>query len=175
MPHLSLHAIQHTPTQMIPLRRAVAFRGLALLVLVAIALQAFVSMGSRIATRMHFHLATSSVQKQHAGEAHDPVKTETDADAQTQTHSHPHAHSHPHIASHEHSVESDDVVYVDTQKSELPSGQATNRVALDLDGLLLHRYSPSVEPSTNLIFAEHTQRFRSRVEPPLERPPRVDS
>ena len=139
--------------------------------MIAILLQAFVSPGMRLAARSHFHVASALVQKQDAGNAHGQVDTETDA----QSHPHPHPHSHAHLATHEHSAESQDVVYVDTQNSVPPSSQTSSRIALDIDGLLLHQDPPSVEPSTHLIFTQHSQRFRSRVEPPLERPPRIGS
>ena len=148
-------------------------RGLVFLMMIAIMLQAFFSPGLRILVRTHFHVATATVEKQPADDAHGSVNTDTDA--QSHTHPHPHAHSHSHLASHEHDVESNDVVYVDTHDSESPSGHTTNRVALDLDGILLHRDLPSVDTSTYLTFAGNTQRFRSRVEPPLERPPRIGS
>ena len=139
--------------------------------MVAIVLQAFFSPGQRMAARAHFHFdaPVGSPQDLVVGNSHRYADTDNDADAGL--HSHP--HSHPHLATHEHSVESNDVVYVDTQNSEPPSGQASNRVALDLDGLLLYREPPSVDWSARLVFAKLALRFRSRVEPPLERPPRV--
>ena len=138
----------------------------------AILLQAFVSPGLRIMARVHFHLDCTLLQMHDQGDGHDHADTDADAAMQNHPHPHPHPHGHPHLATHEHNVESNDVVYVDTQNSEPPSGQAFNRVALDLDGLLLHREPPSVDTPAHSIFAKLALRFRTRVEPPLERPPR---
>ena len=173
MPHPGLHAIQPTATLTAVLHCAFALRGLVLLVMVAIVLQALVSPGLRIAARTHFHLDSTLAQKQDTGEVQGHPQADTDADAQS--HSHPHAHSHTHLATHEHAGERNDVVYVDTQNSELPSGHASKRVVLDLDGLLLRREPPSVDMQSHVVFAELALSFRSRIEPPLERPPRIGS
>lgn len=124
-----------------------------------------------MAARAHFHFDVPVLSPQDLAVGHRHV--DTDADADTQSHPHPHPHSHSHLATHEHSVESKDVVYVDTQNSEPPSGQVSSRVALDLDGLLFYREPPSVDTPAHIVYAEPALRFRSRVEPPPERPPRA--
>ncbi len=163
-----LNTIQPTAKRITTPRCSFDLRGLAFLVMVAIVLQAFISPCLRIAARAHFHLDAT------AGTLQDRVIGHSQADHDAdEEHAHPHPHSHTHLATHEHDVESNDVVYVDNQNSEPPSGPAFNRVALDLDGLLLHRVPPLINAPTQLVFAEIALRFRSRIEPPLERPPRL--
>ena len=158
---------------MTALRNAFGDKGLALLVMVAILLQAIVSPGLRLAVRAHLHLDSALAQQSDQGDEHGHAATETYRGTNRQSNHHPHPHSHTHLASHEHSAASTGAVYIDTQNSEPPSGPASNRVAFELDGLLLHSVPPSIDASAQPVFAELALRFRSRVEPPLERPPRV--
>ena len=169
----TVYAIQTTASRITALRNAFGHRGLALLVMVAILLQAIVSPGLRLAVRAHFHLNSALAQQSDQDDEHGHAPTETDGGTNRQSNHHHHPHSHTNLASHEHSSASTDVVYIDTQNSEPPSNPASNRVALELDGLLLHNVPPSIDAPAQPVFTELALRFRSRVEPPLERPPRV--
>ena len=145
-------------------------RGFAVICMFAILLQAFVSPGLRMSPRAHFHLSTTHAHEHADGAA----QRDTDRHADLEHH-HPHRHSHQKPATHDHAVDSRDVVYVDAHEHESTSGKAPNRVVLDLDGLLFHRNPPSTDTSDRVVFAERASRFRTRTEPPLERPPRVVS
>ena len=141
---------------------------MVLISIVALLLQTFVSPGLRMSPRAHFHVATT-VAHEHASDA---SHSDVDHDADLEHH-HPHPHSHVKPATHDHGVDSNDVVYVNTQEQASPLVQAFNRVALDLDGMLFHQKPPSTDTADRVVFTELALSFRTRTEPPLERPPRV--
>ena len=173
------YKILQTTAQTTAAQHSRVVRILACLIMAGVMLQSCVSPSQQFAARAHFHIITavekSRVTLDHVYEKpeQDPANGDADADAETQSHPHPHAHGHSHPATHEHSSDRNDVVYADTNDSEPPSGQASHRIALDLDWLLLQMLQPSVDVPIHAAFAALVLRFRSRVVPPLERPPRV--
>ena len=142
--------------------------GMVLISIAVLLVQTFVSPGLRMSPRAHFHLSTTVAHK-HVSEVR---HRHADHDADSEHH-HPHPHSHAKPATHDHDVDSSDVVYVNAHEQASPSVQASNRMALDLDGMLFHQKPPSTDTADRVVFTELALSFCTRTEPPLERPPRV--
>ena len=166
-------------------------RALAWLVIVGVVIQSSALVSMRITNRAHIHVAAAMTMPkmehdddiEQAGGSSEELQAEHGSMPVQQSHhiapdtDHTHAalhqHAHRHAETHEHSHVANDVVYLHADESALIVANWFSRIAHDLDGLLQDSSASLIALPDRTLFAALAVNFRSRMSPPLERPPRT--
>ena len=155
-----------------------ALRELAALVLCCLLLQALMLPAQRTAQRLHVHLApllaldwsapapTLFTERGHRA----PVAEHGHVDARADAHAHAYAAAHAHSGE-----EGNDVMVLAAHDADSSASAATviKRHLFDQDAAWAVAVATQAAPPARAVAADAPLRLRSRVEPPLERPPRA--